>query len=55
MDVDAGRFANVRNNPVVQEIPFEAVAARYFRFTALQSSDTRASAAEISVLPAEQH
>jgi len=54
-DVDAGRFANVCNNPVVQETPFEAVAARYFRFIALQSSDTRASAAEISVLPAEQH
>jgi alpha-L-fucosidase len=54
-DIDSGRFANVRNNPVVQEVPFEAVAARFFRFTALQSSDTRASAAEISVLPAEQH
>lgn len=36
VDVNSGHFANVRNNPVVQEIPFAAVAARFFRFTALQ-------------------
>jgi alpha-L-fucosidase len=52
-DVDSGRFGNVRNNPVVQEVPFAPVNARFFRFTALQSINGQASAAEISVLPAD--
>ena len=52
-DVDPGRFDNVRNNPIVQEVPFAPVNARFFRFTALQSTNGQASAAEISVLPAE--
>lgn len=53
VDVDAGRFGNVRNNPILQEIPFTTVDARFFRFTALQSSNGRSSAAEISVIPAD--
>src|ERR1035437_1770168 len=52
-DVDPGRFDNVRNNPIVQEVPFAPVNARFFRFTALHSTNGQASAAEISVLPAE--
>jgi alpha-L-fucosidase len=52
-DVDSGRFGNVRNNPIVQEVSFAPVNARFFRFTALQSSNGRASAAEISVIPAD--
>ena len=52
MDADSGHFGNVRNNPIVQEVPFAPVSARFFRFTALQSTNGRASAAEISVLPA---
>ena len=52
-DVDPGRFDNVRNNPMVQDVPFAPVNARFFRFTALHSTNGQASAAEISVLPAE--
>jgi alpha-L-fucosidase len=52
-NADSGRFGNVRNNPVVQEVPFAPVSARFFRFTALQSANGQASAAEISVLPAD--
>ena len=49
-----GRFGNIRNNPALQEVPFDSVNARYFRFTALQEVNTNGwtSAAEISVLPA---
>jgi len=55
MDVDSGRFGNIQNNPELQEVPFPPVSARYFRFTALKEIGTngRTSAAEISVLPAE--
>ena len=53
MDVDAGRFGNVGNNPILQEIPFAPIDARFFRFISLQSADSRASAAEISVIPAD--
>lgn len=51
-----GRFANIKNNPVVQEVPFAPVTARFFRFTALREADgnNAASAAEISVLPADK-
>jgi alpha-L-fucosidase len=55
-NVDSGRFGNIENNPVLQEVPFAPVNARFFRFTALQGLGARgsASAAEISVLPAEK-
>jgi alpha-L-fucosidase len=55
MDVDSGSFGNIQNNPELQEVPFPPVSARYFRFTALKEIGTngRTSAAEISVLPAE--
>jgi len=48
-----GRFGNIRNNPVLQEVAFAPVEARFFRFTALRNVDGTpgASAAEISVLP----
>ncbi len=51
--VDNGRFDNVKNNPIAQEVYFKRVVARYFRFTALSSVDGSevASAAEITVLP----
>jgi alpha-L-fucosidase len=53
--VDGGRFANIRNNPVLQEVRFPTVIARYFRFTGLSSvdGDGEVSAAEIGVLPPE--
>jgi len=49
-----GSFANIQNNPSVQEVSFAPVQSRYFRFTALQSiwNSGWTSAAEISVLPA---
>jgi alpha-L-fucosidase len=49
-----GSFANIQNNPSLQEVGFAPVSARYFRFTALQSvwRSGSTSAAEISVLPA---
>ena len=48
-----GRFDNIKNNPVLQEVRFAAATARYFRFTALKdvNGGGSASAAEISVLP----
>jgi alpha-L-fucosidase len=54
-NVDAGRFGNIDNNPVLQEVLFAPVDARFFRFTALQGLGAKGStsAAEISVLPAE--
>ena len=50
-----GRFANIKNNPVVQEVPFAPVTAHFFRFTALKevNGNDATTAAEISVLPAE--
>lgn len=52
--VDAGVFGNIRNNPMLQEVRFAPVEARYFRFTALHDVDDNGwvGAAEISVLPA---
>ena len=49
-----GLFANIQNNPSLQEVSFAPVQARYFRFTSLQAiwSSGWTSAAEISVLPA---
>jgi alpha-L-fucosidase len=55
VNVDSGRFWNIENNPVQQEVPFTPVNARFFRFTALKviGANGLASAAEISVLAAE--
>lgn len=49
-----GRFGNIENNPIEQEVPFAAVTARFFRFTALTAIKgyAGASAAEIGVIPA---
>ena len=49
-----GSFANIQNNPSLQEVSFAAVKARYFRFTSLHAiwGSGWTSAAEISVLPA---
>ena len=48
-----GHFGNIKNNPVVQEVPFAPVTVRFFRFTALKevNGNNAASVAEISVLP----
>lgn len=53
--VERGSFANVRNNPDLQEVRFPAVSARFFRFTALDEvwRSGWTSAAELSVIPAE--
>lgn len=55
-NVASGRFGNIRNNPTLQEVTFASATARFFRFTALQevNSNACASAAEISVLPADK-
>jgi alpha-L-fucosidase len=49
-----GSFANIQNNPSLQEVAFAPVSARYFRFTSLRAiwGSGWTSAAEISVLPA---
>jgi alpha-L-fucosidase len=51
--VAAGEFANIRNNPMLQEVTFAPVEARYFRFTPLRDTDDTGwvGAAEITVLP----
>lgn len=48
-------FGNIRNNPILQEVRFAPVEARYFRFTALHDLDDNGwvGAAEITVLSAE--
>ena len=53
-NIVSGTFANIRNNPSLQEVSFAPVNARFFRFTALQEINRNGwtSAAEISVLPA---
>lgn len=52
--IEAGEFGNIRNNPILQEVPFAPVEARYFRFTALHDADDNGwvGAAEVTVLPA---
>jgi alpha-L-fucosidase len=49
-----GSFANIQNNPSLQEVNFAPMNARYFRFTSLHAiwNSGWTSAAEISVLPA---
>jgi alpha-L-fucosidase len=53
-NIVSGTFANIRNNPSLQQVTFAPVNARYFRFTALREINGNGwtSAAEISVLPA---
>lgn len=48
-------FGNIRNNPILQEVRFAPVEARFFRFTALHDLDDNGwvGAAEITVLPAK--
>jgi len=54
-NVASGTFANIRNNPSLQQVNFAPVNARFFRFTALREINANGwtSAAEISVLPAD--
>lgn len=54
-NITNGSFANIQNNPSLQEVSFTPVQARYFRFTAVRSlwNSGWTSAAEISVLPTE--
>lgn len=51
--VNQGRFANILNNPTLQEVQFTPRSARYFRFTALKEVQGRnvVSAAEIGLAP----
>jgi alpha-L-fucosidase len=53
-NIVSGTFANIRNNPSLQQVTFAPVNARFFRFTALREVNGNGwtSAAEISVLPA---
>ena len=53
-DIANGSFANIQNNPSLQEVNFAPVNVRYFRFTSLHAiwNSGWTSAAEISVLPA---
>jgi alpha-L-fucosidase len=52
-NVAPGTFANIRNNPGLQEVSFAPVKVRCFRFIALQEINRNGwtSAVEISVLP----
>lgn len=53
--IDQGRFDNIRNNPILQEVAFAPARARYFRFTGLRDADGKlaVSIAELNVLPAK--
>jgi len=53
--VASGEFGNIRNNPMLQEVSFAPVEARFFRFTPLRDTDNTSwvGAAEITVLPAK--
>ena len=51
--VASGQFANIRNNPVPQTVPFKATSARFIRFVALSPSDEKqnwAGVAELGVI-----
>jgi alpha-L-fucosidase len=49
-----GRFGNIENSPILQEVGFASTSARFFRFTALKlAKGTAAGIAEIGVLPVE--
>jgi alpha-L-fucosidase len=51
--VDRAEFGNLRNNPILQEVTFAPVEARYFRFIVLREVEEKGwvSVAEITVLP----
>ena len=53
-NIVSGTFANIQNNPSLQQVTFAPVDARFFRFTALREiyGNGWTSAAEISILPA---
>jgi alpha-L-fucosidase len=55
-NIATGSFANIQNNPSLQEVNFAPVEARYFRFTSLRAvwNSGWTSAAEISVIPANR-
>lgn len=52
-NIVSGSFANIQNNPTLQEVSFAPADARYFRFVSLHAiwNSGWTSAAEISVLP----
>jgi len=54
--VASGRFENISNNPELQKVFFPSADARFFRFTALQDTQSAggASAAEISVISSSE-
>jgi alpha-L-fucosidase len=54
VQVSSGYFGNMRNNPILHEVSFAPVEARFFRFVALHDIDDSGwvSVAEITVLPA---
>jgi alpha-L-fucosidase len=56
-NVADGSFANIQNNPSLQEVSFAPVSACYFRFTSLRAiwGSGWTSAAEISVLLAREN
>jgi alpha-L-fucosidase len=53
-NIMSGSFANIQNNPSLQETSFAPVEARFFRFISLHAiwGSGWTSAAEITVLPA---
>lgn len=53
-EVAEGSFANIRNNPVLQEVAFAPTMARFFRFTGIHDVDDSGwiGAAELTVHPA---
>ena len=36
-NIASGTFANIQNNPSLQEVAFAPVSVRYFRFTSLHA------------------
>ncbi|NLR80006.1 alpha-L-fucosidase [Chitinophaga eiseniae] len=51
--VASGQFANIKNSPVQQNVPFKATAARYIRFVAVAPADAAqdwAGIAELGVI-----
>jgi alpha-L-fucosidase len=56
MQVEAGAFDNIKNNPLLREVTFAPTEARFFRFTALRDVEESgwANVAEITVLPPQR-
>ncbi|SEW33840.1 alpha-L-fucosidase [Chitinophaga arvensicola] len=46
----SGQFANIKNSPVLQTVPFKARSARYIRFVAVSPADEKQVAAAIAEL-----